>query len=36
MAEEELLKWMTVEGEEKAGMEMLDRIMKVRAKLLGE
>ena len=36
VAEEELLRWMMVEGGEKVGMEVLDRIMKVRAKLLGE
>ena len=36
VAEEELLRWMIVVGGVKVGMEMLDRIMKVRAKLLGE
>ena len=36
VAEEELLRWMIVVGGVKVGMEMLDTIMKVRAKLLGE
>ena len=36
VAEEELLRWMLVEGGEKVGTEVLDTIMKVRAKLLGE
>ena len=36
VAEEELLRWMMVEGGEKVGMEVLDRIMKARTKLLGE
>jgi hypothetical protein len=36
VAEEELLRWMMVEGGEKVGMEVLDRIMKARTKLLGK